>query len=138
MREALAFVDTALTREGRYDAIQLAKLLDWSIDDVATYVGRSLSSLYRNPDADAIQDQLGKLAGLYNELVQLFTPAAKVETIDAYRIERGPLEPSAAARAWLRTSIAALDGSSPKDRVLKGDLGSVHSLLREYASSLVS
>src|SRR5438552_5650475 len=110
----------AVDREGNYSATELAKLIGWSVDEISKYLERSPTTVYRNPSTDGYQDQLGALAGLFRDIVVAFTPAAGTEGL------RGPstesLEPVAAAKAWLRTSIYALNGKSPKDKIIAGDI----------------
>lgn len=126
LRQQLETIASAANGEGQFDARQVATLLGWQIEDVARFLNRSTSSLYRNPDAPATQDALGKLVGLYQEMVKLLAPPKEGETLSA----------AAAARVWLKTSIFALDGKSPKDKILEGDLDSVRRLVNEYASGI--
>ena len=125
MRQEFETVATAVNKRGCFDARQVAELLAWQVDDIAKFLKRSTSSVYRNADAIGTQDALGKLVGLYQELVKLLAPP-----------HPEALSGAVAARVWFKTSILALDGKSPKDKILAGDLESVQRLVREYASGL--
>jgi Protein of unknown function (DUF2384) len=125
LRQAFETIAAAANREGHFDARQVANLLGWQADDIARFLGRSTSSLYRNPDAAATQDDLGKLVGLYQDMVKLLAPP-----------QADALSAEAATRAWFRTSAYVLDGKSPKDKILAGDLDSVRRLVNEYASGI--
>jgi hypothetical protein len=134
MINQMAVLAPAVDREGNYSAKELAKLMGWSVDEISKYLERSPTTVYRKPSTEGYQDQLGALAGLFRDIVATFTPVPGTEGL------RGPptesLDPVAAAKAWLRTSIYALDGKSPKERILSGDIGAVRRLVSEYASGL--
>jgi hypothetical protein len=126
LRQQFETIAPAVNEEGQFDARQVATLLRWEIDDIAKYLNRSTSSLYRNPDAPATQDAMGKLVGLYQDLARVLAPGKEGETLSG----------AAAARVWLKTSIFALDGKSPKEKILEGDIESVRRLVNEYASGI--
>src|SRR5262245_48166347 len=123
MRNQLAVLEPAVGPDGNYSAKELAKLMGWSVEEISKFLERSPATVYRKPDTDSYQDQLGALAGLFRDVVASFTPAPGSEVL------RGPeqprLDPLAAAKVWMRTSIYALDGKSPKERILAGDLPAV-------------
>lgn len=125
VREQFEVIAPAANREGNFDARQVAALLGWQLDDLARFLERAKSSVYRNPDAAGTQDALGKLVGLYQDMAKLLVPP-----------QGAALSAQAATRAWFRTSIYALDGKSPKDKILAGDIESVRRLVNEYSSGL--
>lgn len=134
MIRQLAVLRPTVSPEGNYSATELAKLMGWSVDEISRFLERSPTTVYRKPDTESYQDQLGALAGLFRDVVTTFTPAPGSEAIRSG--EQPPLDPLAAAKAWMRTSIYALDGKSPKDQILAGEIGSVRRLVAEYASGL--
>jgi hypothetical protein len=105
----------ALDDEGRYDPEKLAKLLDWSNQEIAQYLGRDPSTISRYGASLQYQESLSQLAALVIHLLKLLNGDLKV------------------ARAWLRTPIHVL-GESPKEKILHHDLKTVGSLLEEVES----
>jgi hypothetical protein len=114
-------------KTGRYDARQLAQLLDWTSAEVAQYLERSPAMIATSPTAPTLQDKLATLAALFRDLVELFTVPDEKDIdpdVRAYMPFYDPkaehMEPAAAARAWLRTPIRSLDNQSAKARILAG------------------
>jgi hypothetical protein len=101
---------------GRYDARKIAHLLDWTLEDVAVYLGRDPSTVSRHSASARYQEPLARLAALIQEVRDLF----------------GDLE---LVRAWLRTPNRLLD-ASPKTLILSGQVAGVTALVREYHSGL--
>ena len=125
VREQFEIIAPAANSEGHFDARQVATLLAWPLEDVANFLDRPKSTVYRNPDAPGTQDALGRLVGLFQDMAKLLAPPQK-EALSAL----------AATRAWFKTAIYALDGKSPKERILAGDIESVRRLVNEYSSGL--
>ena len=124
-------------KTGRYDAKQLAKLLDWTSAEVAQYLDRSPAMIATSPTSLTLQDKLAQLAALFRDLVELFTvPAEKDLDPDARAYmpfyDGKPMDGAVAARAWLRTPIRAFDNESAKSRILGGRFDWV----RDYVESL--
>ena len=122
---ATAFRDARILRDatdknGRYDASKLARLLDWTISDIAQYLGRDASTISRFGASPVHQEKLAALAALTQEV---------------FEIMRQDLR---ATRAWFRTPIRALDGSSPQQLILTGNCRRVSSLIEESRSGLAS
>jgi hypothetical protein len=97
----------------RYDAIKLAKLLDWSGQEIARYLDKDPSAISRNSASLNYQQPLSQLAATITHLLALMDNDLKT------------------ARAWLRTPIKVLDGKSPKEKILLHDLNAVDALLSE-------
>jgi len=106
----------AIDDEGRYDATKLAKLLDWTQQEIAQYLDKDPSSISRFSSSLIYQQPLSELAAIFSHLLSLMG--------DDLRI----------TRAWLRTPIRVLDGKSPKEKILNHDLKTVNSLLDEVES----
>jgi hypothetical protein len=106
----------AIDDEGRYDATKLAKLLDWTQQEIAQYLDKDPSSVSRFSSSLIYQQPLSELAAIFSHLLSLMG--------DDLRI----------TRAWLRTPIRVLDGKSPKEKILNHDLKTVNSLLDEIES----
>jgi Protein of unknown function (DUF2384) len=124
-RTATAFRDARILRgatdkNGRYDAAKLAGLLDWTISDIAQYLGRDASTISRFGASPIHQEKLAALASLTQEV---------------FEIMRADLR---ATRAWFRTPIRALDGSSPQQLILSGNFRRVSGLIEESRSGLAS
>jgi hypothetical protein len=118
-RDALILRD-ATDKNGRYDAAKLARLLDWTISDVAQYLGRDASTISRFGASPVHQEKLAALAALTQEV---------------FEIMRGDLR---ATRAWFRTPIRVLDDSSPQQVILSGNFRRVSGLIEESHSGLAS
>jgi hypothetical protein len=116
-RDARIFRD-ATDKNGRYDAAKLARLLDWTIGDVAQYLGRDASTISRFGASPVHQEKLAVLASLTQEVFEIMR------------------EDLRATRAWFRTPIRALDGSSPQQLILGGNFRRVSSLIEESRSGL--
>jgi hypothetical protein len=109
-----------LNKNGRYDAYKLAAYIDWSKQEIATFLGKHPSALSRESASVSDQSALASLAVVVKELLVLLG---------------GDL---AIARAWLRTPIRVLDEKSPKERILERRLDTVASLLGEIQSGFAS
>src|SRR5215472_481552 len=118
-----AFREARILREatdenGRYDAARLAHLLDWTVSDIARYLGRDASTISRFRASAVHQEKLAALAALMQEV---------------FAIMREDLR---GTRAWFRTPIRALDGKSPQQLILSGNFRRVSSLIEESRSGL--
>lgn len=108
----------ALGPDGRrYDAGKIAKLLDWSLKDMGTYLRKDPSTVSRFGASALHQESLAALAGLVLRMRNAF----------------GSIE---LAVAWARTPARALDGASPKQLILAQNLQAVHRLLDEMETGL--
>ena len=109
----LSVLTDAIDDQGRYDAVKIAELLDWTRQDIAEYLDKDPSAISRNAASLNYQQALGQLAATVSHLIDIMDNDLKT------------------ARAWLRTPIKVLDGKSPKEKILHHDLGAVNSLLSE-------
>jgi hypothetical protein len=112
-------------RTGRYDARQLAKLLDWTSAEIAQYLERSPSMIATSPTAATLQDRLAALAALFAEIVKMYTlPDAEELDPDVRGLipnwNGKAVDGTAGARAYLRTPMRVYDGKSAKARILEG------------------
>jgi hypothetical protein len=108
----------ATDENGRYDAARIAHLLDWTVSDLARYLGRDASTISRFGASPVHQEKLAALASMVQEV---------------FEIMRGDLR---ATRVWFRTPIRALDGKSPQHLILSGKCCRVSSLIEESRSGL--
>lgn len=108
----------ATDENGRYDAAKIAHLLDWTVSDIARYLGRDASTISRFGASPVHQEKLAALASLTQEVFEIMR------------------EDLRATRAWFRTPIRALDGESPQHLILSGNFGRVSSLIEESRSGL--
>lgn len=120
---ATAFNEARILRDatdenGRYDAARLAHLLDWTVSDIARYLGRDASTISRFRASAVHQEKLAALAALMQEV---------------FAIMREDLR---GTRAWFRTPIRALDGKSPQQLILSGHFRRVFGLIEESRSGL--
>jgi hypothetical protein len=106
----------AIDDEGRYDAVKLAKLLDWTQQEIAQYLNKDPSSVSRFSSSLNYQQPLSELAAIFSHLFDLMGNDLRI------------------TRAWLRTPVRVLDGKSPKEKILNHDLTAVNSLLDEVES----
>jgi hypothetical protein len=126
-------------RTGRYDARQLAALLDWTGAEIAQYLERSPAMIATSPTAATLQDKLAHLAALFRDLVAVFTVPAK-EDIDpdilpfVHNYDGKAREGTPSARAWLRTPLRVFNGKSAKDRILEGRLDWVQGVVDSWQS----
>ena len=98
----------------------LARFVDWNQQDIAEFLGVNPSSLSRNSAAEKFQDPLSRLAAAIKHLLD---------------VTGGDM---AQARAWLRTPIQVLDGKSPKEMILGGQLDVVRDLLNEMEAGFAA
>lgn len=103
---------------GRYDAIKMAHAFDWEQKEIARFLDKDPSSISKNPVSPSYQDALARLASLFDRVVELTG------------------DDTAAAIAWLRTPIRALDNQSPKKLLLEDQSEVVENLVREYETGL--
>ena len=120
---APAFRETRILREatdenGRYDAAKIAHLLDWTVSDIARYLGRDASTISRFGSSPVHQEKLASLASLIQEVFEIMR------------------EDLRATRVWFRTPIRALDSKSPQHLILGGNFRRVSSLIEESRSVL--
>ena len=106
----------AIDDEGRYDAIKLAKLLDWTQQEIAKYLDKDPSAISRYSSSLSYQQPLSELAAIFAHLLSLLDNDLKH------------------TRALLRTPVRVLDWKSPKEKILNHDLKAVDSLLDEIES----
>jgi hypothetical protein len=111
----LSILTETIDDQGRYDAVKIAKLLDWSGQEIAQYLDKDPSAISRNGASLAYQQPLSQLAATISRLLEVMDNDLKT------------------ARAWLRTPIKVLDGKSPKEKILRHDLNAVDNLLSEFA-----
>ncbi len=108
----------ATDEKGRYDAARIARLLDWTISDIARYLGRDASTISRFGASAVHQEKLAALAALAQEVFEIMR------------------EDLRATRAWFRTPIRALDDKSPQQAVLAGHFRKVLGVIEESRSGL--
>jgi len=108
----------ATDQSGRYDAARIARLLDWTISDIARYLGRDASTISRFGASSVHQEKLAALASLTQEVFEIMR------------------EDLRATRAWFRTPIRALDAKSPQQLILAGNFRTVAGLIEESRSGL--
>jgi hypothetical protein len=118
-----AFRDARILRDatdekGRYDAAKVASLLDWTISDIARYLGRDASTISRFGASPVHQEKLAALAALTQEIFEIMR------------------EDLRATRAWFRTPIKALDFRSPQHLIMSGNFRTVAALIEESRSGL--
>lgn len=106
----------AIDDKGRYDAVKLAKLLDWTQQEIAEYLDKDPSTVSRFSSSLNYQQPLSELAAIFFHLLSLLDSDLRI------------------TRAWLRTPVRGLDGKSPKEKILHHDLKAVNSLLDEVES----
>ena len=110
----------ATDRHGRFGAAKLAELLDWQISDIAKYLGRAPSTISRFGASQVHQEKLAALASLVQQVFEL--------TNDSLR----------ATRAWFRMPLGTLDGVSPREEILRGNLWRVRNLVNEMDSGFAA
>lgn len=120
---APAFREARILREatdenGRYDAARIARLLDWTVSDIARYLGRDASTISRFGASPVHQEKLAALASLTQEVFEIMR------------------EDLRATRVWFRTPIRALDGESPQQLIVSGNFRRVSSLIEESRAGL--
>lgn len=108
----------ATDKNGRYDAGKIAHLLDWTVSDIARYLGRDASTISRFGASAVHQEKLAALASLTQEVFEILR------------------EDLRATRAWFRTPIRALNGKSPQQLILAGNFRRVSALIEESRSGL--
>jgi hypothetical protein len=109
----LSILTETIDDHGRYDAVKIAKLLDWSGQEIAQYLDKDPSAISRNGASLNYQQPLSQLAATITHLLALMDNDLKT------------------ARAWLRTPLKIFDGKSPKEKILLHDLKAVDALLSE-------
>ena len=107
-----------IDESGHYDAVRLAKLLGWPLADLGRYLERDASTISRSGSAHVHQDRLATLAALIQEVFVLMN------------------EDLPATIAWFRTPVRALDWTSPRELILRGDFPKVRNLVSEVHSGL--
>ena len=107
----------AIDDEGRYDAVKLAEVLDWTQQEIAEYLDKDPSTVSRFSASLNYQQPLSELAAVVSHLLKLMDNDLRI------------------TRAWLRTPIRVFDGKSPKEKILHHDLRAVDLLLEEIESS---
>ncbi len=110
----------ATDRRGRFGAAKVAELLDWQISDIAKYLGRAPSTISRFGASHVHQEKLAALAVLVQDVFGL--------TDNSLR----------ATRAWFRMPLGTLDGISPREEILRGNLWRVRNLVNEMDSGFAA
>ena len=105
----------ATDRSGRYGAAKLAELLEWPVSDIGKYLGRAQSPVSQSR---VRQEKLAALAALVH---------------DVFELTNGDLR---ATRAWFRMPLGTLDGITPREEILRGNLWRVRNLVDEMHSGL--
>jgi hypothetical protein len=128
-------------KTGRYDAKQLARLLDWTSAEIAQYLERSPAMIATSPTSSTLQDKLAELAALFRDLVQAFTVPDSDDIDPDLRAlmpfyDDKPMDPTVAARAWLRTPIRSLDHASAKARILEGRIDWVQGIVQSWQGGI--
>jgi hypothetical protein len=123
-------------KTGRYDARQLAKLLDWTSAEIAQYLERSPSMIAQSPTSLTLQDRLAELAALFRDVVKMYTFPDEQDIDPEVRKlmpwDGKPVDAIAAARAWLRTPQRVFDHQSPKARILDGRIDWVQGVVQAW------
>ena len=105
----------ATDRTGRYGVAKLAELLEWPVSDIAKYLGRAQSPVSQSR---VRQEKLAALAALVQDVFALTQSNVRV------------------MRAWFRTPLGTLDGITPREEILRGNLWRVRNLVDEMHSGL--
>lgn len=111
-------LENAIDRRGRFGAAKLAELLDWQTSDIARYLGRAPSTISRFGASQVHQEKLAALASLVQQVFELTNNSLR------------------ATRAWFRMPLGTLDGVSPREEILRGNLWRVRNLIDEMHSGL--
>jgi hypothetical protein len=106
----------SIDEQGRYDAIKLAGLLDWTQQEMAAYLGKDPSAISRSSTSRSYQEPLAALAALVTRVLDQMDGNWSM------------------TRAWLQTPSVALDRQSPKKKIMGGQLVMVDRLLTETES----
>jgi hypothetical protein len=61
----------ATDENGRYDAARIAHLLDWTVSDLARYLGRDASTISRFGASPVHQEKLAALASVVQEVFEI-------------------------------------------------------------------
>jgi len=105
----------ATDRTGRYGVAKLAELLEWPVSDIAKYLGRAQSPVSQSR---VRQEKLAALAALVQDVFALTQSNVRV------------------MRAWFRMPLGTLDGITPREEILRGNLWRVRNLVDEMHSGL--
>lgn len=129
----LALLEEALDDDDkrRYHAAKLARILDWSAEEMASYLGCGVATVYRGGGRED-QFALASLAAVVRELEELFGYAAERDRAGV-TVGRRVLpveERRGLAVAWLRTPSRALGDEAPQALILRGELARVRDLVR--------
>ena len=98
----------------RYDARQIASLMDISQSDLAKIIGERYDSLRRRPDSESYQQKLAPIAAILTEL-------------------RHNLGSDKLVRVWLRAANPDLGGRRPLDELFAGHIKALRSYV--YAAT---
>lgn len=115
VRKPRAIILDTTDRNGFFDPEKVADLLDWTSDEVRRYLDQQPSSILKSVTVSATHVRLHSLATLVQEVFELMHE-------DIYEM-----------RAWFQAPIKALDGRSPRDMILAGELERVSALVDETA-----
>ena len=141
--ETFTVLQDALSPRGRYDVRSMGKLLNWTRDEMAQYLGVSRDTVIKGSDASKHQPKLEELAGLllsifdafygvkpHEAAPQLLGDETRPETPRALVVQRA----RDLAVAWINTPQPALDARRPKDLILAGKLSVVRSVIEDLVA----
>lgn len=100
------------------DAAKIAAQLDWQVSDVNKYLGRSRVTISPAKARQARQEKLAALAALVQD----------VDELTEHNLR--------AMRAWFRMPLGALNGITPREEIVRGNLWRVRNLVDEMHSGL--
>ena len=115
VRRPRAIILDTTDRNGFFDPKKIADLLDWTPNEMRQYLDHQPLSIPKRAAVSAAHVRLHSLATLIQEVFELMSE-------DIYDM-----------RAWFCTPIKALDGRSPRDMILAGELERVSALVDETA-----
>jgi hypothetical protein len=97
---------------------KIATQLEWSVADINRYLGRPRVTISRVKALHAHQEKLAALAVLVQDVFDLTQNSVR------------------AMRAWFRMPLGTLDGITPREEILRGNLWRVRNLVDEMHSGL--
>ena len=115
VRRPRAIILDTTDRNGLFDPEKVADLLNWTPDEVRRYLDQQPSSIPKSVTVSATHVRLHSLATLIQEVFELMH------------------EDISEMRAWFQAPIKAVDGRSPRDMILAGELERVSALVDETA-----
>ncbi len=118
VRRSRAIILNTSDRNGFFDPEKIADLLDCTPDEMRRYLDQQPLSIPKHVTVSATHVRLYSLATLIQEVFELMRE-------DIYEM-----------RAWFQAPIKAVDGRSPRDMILAGELERVSALVDETARGL--